>query len=101
MKRSAALRGFLPIRRPSRRRLSRGVRHRGLVGSKAAKLPADVSRFVDDADRLAVLHGLDVMDTANDPDFDRIGGLAAAILEAPIALVTLVDIDRQWFKSRL
>lgn len=72
-----------------------------MVGSKAAKLPADVSRFVDDADRLAVLHGLDVMDTANDPDFDRIGGLAAAILEAPIALVTLVDIDRQWFKSRL
>ena len=65
------------------------------------KLPADVDRAVHDADRLAVLRGLDVVDTATDPDFDRITGLAAAIIEAPIALVTLVDTDRQWFKSRI
>ncbi len=69
--------------------------------SSADKLPADVDRAVHDADRLAVLRGLDVVDTATDPDFDRITGLAAAIIEAPIALVTLVDTDRQWFKSRI
>jgi two-component sensor histidine kinase len=64
-------------------------------------LPADVGRVVEDAGRLAVLHGLDALDTAADPDFDRVSGLAAAILEAPTALVTLVDTDRQWFKSRI
>ncbi|PDQ22424.1 histidine kinase [Mesorhizobium sanjuanii] len=62
-------------------------------------LPADVRRAVEDADRLAVLHGLDVLDTASDPDFDRISRLAAAMMQAPIALVTLIDAERQWFKS--
>ncbi|MGC3974967.1 MAG: HWE histidine kinase domain-containing protein [Nitrospira sp.] len=56
---------------------------------------------VIDAERLAVLQGLDAMDTATDPDFDRITGLAAAIAEAPVALVSLVDSNRQWFKSRI
>ena len=68
---------------------------------KANGLPADVSRVVHDAERLAVLRGLDAMDTAADPDFDRLTGLAAAIIEAPIALVSLVDTNRQWFKSRI
>ncbi|PTE08855.1 sensor histidine kinase [Mesorhizobium helmanticense] len=62
-------------------------------------LPASVRRAVDDADRLAVLHGLDALDTAADPDFDRISRLAAAMMQAPIALVTLLDAERQWFKS--
>lgn len=69
--------------------------------SKAQGLPADVSRAVEDTDRLAVLRGLDAMDTAADTDFDRITALAAAIIEAPVALVTLLDTDRQWFKSRI
>jgi len=71
------------------------------VTSKAQGLPADVSRAVEDTDRLAVLRGLDAMDTAADTDFDRITALAAAIIEAPVALVTLLDTDRQWFKSRI
>lgn len=62
-------------------------------------LPAEVARAVEDEDRLAVLHGLEALDTAADPDFDRISGLAAAAMQAPIALVTLVDHRRQWFKS--
>lgn len=62
-------------------------------------LPASVRRAVEDADRLAVLRGLDALDTAADPDFDRIGALAAAVMQAPIALVTLLDAERQWFKS--
>ena len=71
------------------------------MSSKAQRLPADVSCVVEDADRLAVLRGLDAMDVAADPDFDRITRLAAAIIEAPVALVTLLDTDRQWFKSRI
>ena len=72
-----------------------------MVTSKADSLPTDVSRVVIDAERLAVLQGLGAMDTATDPDFDRITGLAAAIAEAPVALVSLVDSSRQWFKSRI
>ncbi|WP_421915982.1 sensor histidine kinase [Mesorhizobium sp.] len=62
-------------------------------------LPAEVLRAVSDTDRLAVLHGLQTMDTAADADFDRISNLAAAVMQAPVALVTLLDLDRQWFKS--
>nr|WP_246801024.1 HWE histidine kinase domain-containing protein [Mesorhizobium amorphae] len=62
-------------------------------------MPAEVFDAVTAPDRLAVLHGLDALDTAADPDFDRISGLAAAVMQAPVALITLVDAERQWFKS--
>ncbi|UVK40177.1 GAF domain-containing protein [Mesorhizobium sp. AR10] len=66
---------------------------------KAPGLPVDVRRAVRAQDRLAVLHGLDAFDTMAEPDFDRIGSLAAALMQVPIALVTLLDVERQWFKS--
>ncbi|TIW45784.1 MAG: histidine kinase, partial [Mesorhizobium sp.] len=66
---------------------------------KTPGLPADVLGAVKAEHRLAVLHGL--LDTEPDPDFDRVTGLAAAVLQAPIALITLVDAERQWFKSSL
>ncbi|CAN7154042.1 sensor histidine kinase [Mesorhizobium sp. LjNodule214] len=65
----------------------------------APALPADVFGAVNAPDRLAVLHGLDALDTAADPDFDRVSGLAAAVMQAPVALITLVGAERQWFKS--
>ncbi|MFA6154553.1 sensor histidine kinase [Mesorhizobium sp.] len=64
-------------------------------------LPAEVARAVEDQDRLAVLRGLEMLDTAADADFDRVSTLAAAVMKAPIALVTLLDNKRQWFKSCL
>jgi GAF domain-containing protein len=66
---------------------------------KKPNLPVDVLSVLRAQDRLAVLHGLDALDTAADPDFDHISGLAAAVMQAPIALVTLLDVERQWFKS--
>lgn len=54
--------------------------HLGIgVNSKAeigASLPAEVALAVNAEDRLAVLHGLEMLDTAADPDFDRISSLA-------------------------
>lgn len=51
--------------------------------------------------RLAAVHRLGLLDTAAEERFDRHARIAAAALDAPIALVTLVDRDRQWFKSHL
>jgi len=58
---------------------------------------------VDDSEeaRLAFLHALDVLDTGQEERFDRFTRIAARAFDAPIALVSLVDRDRQWFKSRV
>lgn len=53
----------------------------------------------DEADRLAALHACEVLDTVAEPSFDRITALAKQLSGAPIALVSLVDSKRQWFKS--
>jgi signal transduction histidine kinase len=49
--------------------------------------------------RLAALRRYHVLDTPSEAGFDRITRLAARWLDVPIALVTLLDADRQWFKS--
>lgn len=51
-------------------------------------------------ERLAELHGLNVLDTPPEKRFDRLAALAADIFYVPIALVSLVDDDRQWFKAK-
>src|SRR5437867_2518600 len=51
--------------------------------------------------RLRVLWQYGVLDTMPEEVFDDLTELAATICEAPIALITLVDEDRQWFKSRV
>jgi PAS domain S-box-containing protein len=55
----------------------------------------------DETERLEALHRYRVLDTPPEPAFDRITALVARLFEAPIALVSLVDRDRQWFKSAL
>ena len=49
--------------------------------------------------RIAVLWQYDVLDTVPETMFDDLTELAASICEVPIALISLVDEDRQWFKS--
>lgn len=51
--------------------------------------------------RLALLRGYNILDTAPDDGFDEITRLAAEICNVPIALISLVDEDRQWFKSKV
>jgi ribonuclease BN (tRNA processing enzyme)/DNA-binding response OmpR family regulator len=55
---------------------------------------------LDEERRLAALHALGVLDTSAEERFDRLTRLAAALFEVPVALVSLVDRERQWFKSR-
>lgn len=54
-----------------------------------------------EAERLAHLHRLDILDTAREQSFDDIAQLAMTLCEVPIAVVSLIDRDRQWFKSCL
>lgn len=49
--------------------------------------------------RVAALRALHILDTPPEERFDRITRLAAQMFDMPIALVTLVDLERQWFKS--
>jgi len=55
----------------------------------------------DEAQRLESLRRYEVLDTAPEAAFDDLTLLASHICNAPIALVSLVDQDRQWFKSRV
>lgn len=53
----------------------------------------------DEASRISTLHNLGLLDTGPEEKFDRITRIAAASFKVPIALVSLVDADRQWLKS--
>jgi len=53
----------------------------------------------DELGRLATLQKLDVLDTPPEERFDRLTRLARRLFDVPIALVSLVDDSRQWFKS--
>ena len=59
----------------------------------AASLPEN------EANRILALHGLNILDTPPEERFDRITRLATKCFDVPVALVSLVDSDRQWFKS--
>ncbi|CAG9214401.1 PAS domain S-box-containing protein/diguanylate cyclase (GGDEF)-like protein [Paraburkholderia tropica] len=54
---------------------------------------------LDEDIRLRALHRLDILDSEPEEAFDRIARLAARAFRVPIVLVSLVDEDRQWFKS--
>lgn len=57
-------------------------------------------RQADEAARLQAVRRYDILDTPPDGAFDRVTALASRIFDVPIALVTIVDQDRIWFKSR-
>ncbi len=52
-------------------------------------------------ERLAALRRYRILDTESEDEFDDFTALAAQICQTPIALISLVDQGRQWFKSRL
>ena len=54
----------------------------------------------NEVERLRALRAYGVLDTEPEEAFDRITRLASRLLKTPIALVSLVDENRQWFKSR-
>src|SRR5688500_11705487 len=55
----------------------------------------------EEQSRLKALRGYHVLDTDPEAALDDLVALAAAICETPIALITLIDENRQWFKARV
>ncbi|WP_179315234.1 sensor histidine kinase [Winogradskyella undariae] len=57
------------------------------------------TKHIKENERLAALQSYNILDTLPHADYDGITKIAAQICDAPIALISLVDKDRQWFKS--
>jgi excisionase family DNA binding protein len=75
----------------------------GIASSKEF-LPADAPPYPvrrDEAERLLALDASGLVDTPAEPAFDRLTWLASQVTEAPMALISLLTAERQWFKSRL
>lgn len=53
----------------------------------------------NEAERVSTLRSMNILDTAPEERFDRLTRLARRLFDVPIALVSLVDTNRQWFKS--
>jgi signal transduction histidine kinase len=64
-------------------------------------MPSDLKSILTNPQRLATLRKLALLDTQAEAAFDRLTELASKILRAPTALVSLVDADRQFFKSAI
>ncbi|MGB5483029.1 sensor histidine kinase [Parasphingorhabdus sp.] len=73
-----------------------------MVSTKAGNLQPDMIPSGSDPlepERLATLHSYDIMDSEPEIVFDRLAHLAANIFKVPIASISLIDDERQWFKS--
>ncbi len=55
----------------------------------------------NEARRLAALHGLAILDTPSEERFDRITRLSKRLFNVPATMISLIDANRQWFKSSI
>ncbi len=96
--------GTAPLGADEARRLAaESERRRAELLEEAARREAllATATAVQDPERLAALRKTGLLDSAPDPSFDRHVRLAAEVLNAPIALVSLIDEDRQFLKSTI
>src|SRR5258705_13283091 len=72
------------------------------LGTRPLRRPAMIApKPAGEKQRLATLRGYEILDTEPEAAFDDLTLLASYICQTPIALISLVDADRQWFKSKV
>jgi anti-sigma regulatory factor (Ser/Thr protein kinase) len=64
-------------------------------------MPAEANADAKEQARLQALHSYKILDTDPEKAFDDLTILASHICDTPVALISLIDSDRQWFKSRV
>jgi two-component sensor histidine kinase len=80
-----------------RSEFSIGGNERLLTGNRVTSM--EQRALSEDAERLDAVRRYDILDTPPDGAFDRVTRLAARHFKVPIAIVSIVDHDRIWFKS--
>src|SRR5205809_1025702 len=59
----------------------------------------DIPLLENEQERLAALKSYHILDTAEENDFTDLTELASLVCQTPVALISFVDADRQWFKA--
>ena len=71
----------------------------GIIMDKSPLI--NIPERISDPDRLGALYATSLLDSLPEHSFDRITDLVTKLLNVPVALVSLVDVDRQFFKSSI
>lgn len=72
-----------------------------MAGHQDARRAGDDTNVVSEEERLAYLAAYHVLDTAREDAFDRLVRMVRSAFDAPVALLSFIDRDRQWFKSEI
>lgn len=94
----AAMTAAKPEDRPTAREVSLALLEKSAAERGRHKRTPALERQDEDA-RMAAVRAYAILDTPPDGAFDRITSLAARLFDVPIAIVSIVDHDRIWFKS--
>ncbi|MBV9786664.1 MAG: GAF domain-containing protein, partial [Chloroflexi bacterium] len=72
-----------------------------MISSRSVSVTSLSTSYLLDPARLFALDRLDLLDSPPEPAYDRLTNMAVRLLNVPVALMTLVDRDRQFFKSQV
>ncbi|WP_306737185.1 GAF domain-containing serine/threonine-protein kinase [Arthrobacter sp. ZGTC412] len=88
-----------PAARPSAREVSLALRQE-IASSAGRRRTGSPDSVQDEEARMRAVHRYRILDTLPDGTFDRVVSVAARMFQVPVAIVSIVDHDRIWFKAR-